>query len=165
MNKKEKIWFSTYATPYGMAWGGIPKGHSRDAEVRPVGHMSGERLSEGHPQAGATHHTGAPPADAICNPPCNQGGGDITENGNSCYGFLLRFITFYYGYYGTFLKDLLTLNQDTKKKKPRNPTFAKTLEKSSRFITDIAEYYGYYGNRCYGILRNITVRNISHALM
>ncbi len=45
----------------------------------------------------------------------HQGGGDITEMKNSYYGFLLRFLTvllrfimeFYYGYYGTFLKDFI----------------------------------------------------------
>ncbi len=61
---------------------------------------------------------------------------------------------------GLSFRILLTLNQDTKKSL-ETPTFEKTLEKSSRFITDITEYYGYYGNRYYGILRNITVRNIS----
>jgi hypothetical protein len=71
-----------------------------------------------------------------------QGEGDITEMENSCNGFLLRFITditeFYSRYYATFLRILLNLNQDTKKS--LEPLiFEKTLEKSSRFITDITE--------------------------
>ncbi len=75
------------------------------------------------------------------------------------YG-LLRFITditeFYYGYYGTFLKDSID-SEPRPQKTPETLIVEKTLEKSSRFITDITEYYRYYGNRYYGILQNITV--------
>ncbi len=100
-----------------------------------------------------------------------SGGGRYYGNGK----FLLRvFITVYYGLLrilrsfitdvtGLSLRILLTLNQDTKKSL-ETLTFEKNLEKSSQFITDITEYYGYYGNRYYGILRNITDRNISPAL-
>ncbi len=37
------------------------------------------------------------------------GGGEITEMENSFYGFLLRFITVCYGYYGIFRADLLRI--------------------------------------------------------
>ncbi len=73
-------------------------------------------------------------------------GGDITEMENSYYGFLLRFITVYSGYYGTFLKDLID-SEPRHQKSLETLIFEKNLEKSSRFITDIKEYYRYYGNR------------------
>ncbi len=78
-----------------------------------------------------------------------RGGGDITE----IKKFQLRgFITVYYGLLrilwvfitditGLFLRFLLTLNQDPQKA-PKTLIFEKTLEKLSRFITDITEYYG-----------------------
>ena len=80
------------------------------------------------------------------------------------YG-ILRFITditeFYYGYYGTFLKDFVDSGPRPSKKARKALIFGENQEKSGQFITDITEYYGYYGNGYYGILRNITVRNIS----
>ncbi len=100
--------------------------------------------------------------------PHNRGGWDITEMENSYYMFLLRFITVYYGYYGVLLRILRDfpwgfywLWTETPQKAPETLIFEKNLEKSSRFIMDITEYYGYYGNCCYEILRNIPVRNIS----
>ncbi len=62
-------------------------------------------------------------------------GGDIMEEENSYYGFLLRFIT---DITGLFLRVSLTLNQDTKKS-------LETLifEKKPWKIEPV--YYGYYG--------------------
>ncbi len=51
--------------------------------------------------------------------PMGQGGGYVTEMENSYYGFLLRFITVYYGYYGTFLKDFID-SEPKPQKSPRN---------------------------------------------
>ncbi len=111
------------------------------------------------------------PVDDLVGPslevPLPRGGGILRKCKIPITGFyygLLRFITditeFYYGYYGIFLRIILTLKQDPKKA-PETLIFEKTLEKASRFITDIMENYRYYGNRCYEILWNITVRNIS----
>ncbi len=80
-------------------------------------------------------------------------GGRYYGNGKFLLRVFIAIYSVYYGYYGTFLKILLTLNQDTK----NTLTFEKTLEKLSRFVTDITEYYGYYGNRYYEILWNIAV--------
>ncbi len=91
------------------------------------------------------------------------GGGDLTEMENSYYWFLLWFITVYYGYYGTFLKDFID-SEPRHQKSLEILIFEKTLEKASQFITDITEYYGYYRNCYYRILQNITVRNIPPGL-
>ena len=72
------------------------------------------------------------------------------------YGLLRILWSFITDIRGLFLRILLNLNQDPKKA-PETLIFEKTLEKSRQFITDITEYYGYYGNCYYGILRNITV--------
>ncbi len=88
------------------------------------------------------------------------GGGEILQKCKipitGFYYGLLRFITditeFYYGYYGTFLKDFID-SEPRPQKSPQNPHI---WEKHGK-IEPI--YYGYYG-----ILRNITVRNISALL-
>ncbi len=79
------------------------------------------------------------------------------EMGNSYYGFLLQFITditeFYYGYYGTFLKDFID-SEPRHQKSLETLIFEKKLEnradllRKKRNITDITEiaiteYYGY----------------------
>jgi hypothetical protein len=79
-----------------------------------------------------------------------QQGGRHYGNGKfySITGFyygLLRFITdigeFYYGYYGTFQRIFLTLNQDTKK--ASKPSYlGKPWKNRADFITAITEYYG-----------------------
>ncbi len=65
-----------------MVWENIPfdKGQGGGLRTNPVA-----RLGEGKVNGGTNNQ---------------QGGGDITEMENSYYGFLLRFITVYYGYYG-----------------------------------------------------------------
>ncbi len=72
------------------------------------------------------------------------------------YYVLLRFIT---DITGLFLRILLTFNQDPKKA-PKHSYLRKNCKNWDN-LKHITEYYGYYENRYYGILRNITVRNIS----
>jgi hypothetical protein len=55
---------------------------------------------------------------------------------------------------GLFLRIFLTLNQNPEKA-PKTLIFEKNPGKSSRFITDITEYYGYYGNRYYRMLKKL----------
>ncbi len=59
----------------------------------------------------------------------SQGGRDITEMETE----------FYYGYYGTFLKDFIDSEPRPPQKAPKTLIFEKNLEKPSRFITDITE--------------------------
>ncbi len=56
---------------------------------------------------------------------------------------------------------LWTKTPPLKKKGPQNPHIWGKSGKSGQFIQDITEYYGFlYRNRYYGMLQNITVRNI-----
>jgi hypothetical protein len=79
---------------------------------------------------------------------------------NVYYGFLLQFITdikeYYYGCYGTFLKDFVDSGPRSPKKAPK-PSY---IWGNPGKIGPI--YNGYY--RILRILRNITVRNISPTL-